>query len=924
MRRAVLPLLVAIAACGDNAPSPRVVVHTPEPVPEAVALAAADLVRDLSALTGETIGESTRTPRCGDGELRVLVRPPDPALGAQRYTIREERCGDDGHLVEVTGGDDRAAQWAIYDFVERIGVRYFHPEETYFPQGPIWPAEPLDVDESPSFLLRSMNVHRTHPVELSPPLTDAARLQMDDLQRRWIEWSVKMRQTLASGWDTEWVGDLAYRRGFSRGAGFNLLNAQQGGRPILDPDDPRPEEEQIAEAIEEDMADVAGLPPVTRFDFQFNPSEFTVAGEEDTVRRLTFITDYISERWPDVSIWTINHGTHQEPGPIYGIRFFDLSELAPPALGVKVHSLMFYGLDRAAPVYGNESFDYFRTWIEEQQQVRRIIWYPESSWWLTFDLPVPLYLAPVTLEARGRDIEILEPWLATDPEAATGVHGHHLFTSGQEWGYWMIDYCTAKMAWDADLGWEGCLDWVTAAFAEGDTIGRVLREVAARQVVDLRDPDLLAMLVGSDDETEAAAAAGIDFHPLPPAPASLLAWDDARVAAFRAASLDPLDAMADDYDAWADEIEATLAVQSLAQAPWVREIRDGLRIFALRARHARAVYDTALALRDAVAAADFEAISVAEQGVTVARELTEEARAVVTAREDDYRYHRDLSIAGDELGSGDEVPNRTVYPFRVLSRTHRLFYWTRPDDQLAAMFGAGLEQVTVNARILRDDTALDVAILADQISSLTVDWGDGTVETALAPHLYAAQGFYDWTLDVIHDAGIIAHQDRAAVVARRQVFPKGTVVVTSPEGAELIEGLLPGFVIGIGGDGDGDFLATGVLEGEGTISGKGSVQRHARTGAATAASDFPVTLGGIGTATVYGAIFTVGDGAGPDDRRLTITGELATDEIVAILVGTGAFDEEGAREIVASTLGYTVETLPDMLPFQLDATGTEP
>ena len=23
--------------------------------------------------------------------------------------------------------------------------------------------------------------------------------------------------------------------------------------------------------------------------------------------------------------------------------------------------------------------------------------YPEASWWLTFDLPVPLYLAPVTL-----------------------------------------------------------------------------------------------------------------------------------------------------------------------------------------------------------------------------------------------------------------------------------------------------------------------------------------------------------------------------------------------------------------------------------------------------------------------------------------------------------------------------------------------
>ncbi len=28
----------------------------------------------------------------------------------------------------------------------------------------------------------------------------------------------------------------------------------------------------------------------------------------------------------------------------------------------------------------------------------------ESAWWLTFDIPVPLYL-PITIEARDRDIQ---------------------------------------------------------------------------------------------------------------------------------------------------------------------------------------------------------------------------------------------------------------------------------------------------------------------------------------------------------------------------------------------------------------------------------------------------------------------------------------------------------------------------------------
>jgi hypothetical protein len=924
MRTAVTAAIaLVIAACGDDLPASAVVVHAPAAPPPGVRLAIDDLVSDLGAITGEIVTTSTRPPaRCVRGELHVIIEAPpggertgaDGELARQQYQIREERCGD-GHRVVVRGGGVLSTQWAIYDFLERLGVRYFHPEQTYLPPAPRWPDAPLAVDEAPAVRHRSLQAHRTHPIELSPPLSGAARLEMGARQRRWIDWNVKLRQTDVNGWDERWAGDHAWTRGFPRGAGFNLLNTQQGYDPILDPDDPRPEEVQLAEAIDARMADRDGAPPVTSFSFQFNPSEFTVAPEDDTVRRLTFITDYISERWPGVEIWTINHGTHQEPGPVHGIRFFDLPELAPPELGVKVHPLMFYGLDRAAPVYGNASFEHFRTWIEAQQAVRRITWYPESSWWLTFDLPVPLYLAPVTLEARSRDLEILRPWLAADDDQPAGVHGHHLFTSGQEWGYWLIDYCTSRMAWDIDHDWRACLGWVTDALADGAVISRVLAEVAARQASDLRDPDVIAMLVGSDDETELAAAAGIELHPLPPAPASLLGWSDERVAELRARSLDPLIAIAADYDRWADEIEATLPRQTDAQAPWVREIRDGLRIFALRARHAGEVYATVLALRDAIAAADFAAIGRAEAGVWRAATITDEARAVVDAREADYRYPPELTIATG--------PNLTVYPYRVLTRVHDLYYWTRPDRQLAAMFGAGLEQVTVNQRILRDGTALEVAVLADAITSLTIAWGDGAVETELAPHTCPAQGFYAWSLDVLHAAGAITHADHAAVVARRLVFPRGSLGVTAPDGADLIDGLLPGFVVGVGSDGGGDFLVTGRIDGAAELAARGSLARSTRTGSSSVAADLPVSLGTIGAITVYGAVIAVADGAGADDRRLTITGQLATDDVVALLVGTGAFDVDGAREIVAATLGYTVATLPARLPFQLDATGYE-
>ena len=125
-----------------------------------------------------------------------------------------------------------------------------------------------------------MHVHRTHPVELSAPLNAVPLgIDMAGYQRRWIDWNIKLRQTMVDGWDERFVADYAYQRGLSRSAGFNLLNAQQGGRPLLDPDDPRPESEQIAEAIEEEMAPVKGKPDPIRFGFQFNPNEFTVADE---------------------------------------------------------------------------------------------------------------------------------------------------------------------------------------------------------------------------------------------------------------------------------------------------------------------------------------------------------------------------------------------------------------------------------------------------------------------------------------------------------------------------------------------------------------------------------------------------------------------------------------------------------------------
>ncbi len=834
-------ILLLFGTCDSRSIDAPVYLHIANDTSVGVDVAIRDLAADLEQITGrDVVLAPLPAPPCEPGELHVAVLPIAPALGNQGYSIRETRCAS-GHAVTLTGGAQLPVQWAIYDLMHRLGVRYLHPERTLYPNELRWPAEPIDVVEEPAFRQRSIHVHRTHPVELSRPLGTDGDDDAAAFQRRWIDWNVKLRQTQVDGWDADVVGDYAYARGFPRTAGLNLLNAQQGGRPLLDPADRDGELDRIADAIDQRVEATADRPRAAQLGVQFNPSELTEADPEATVERLRFIADYVERAHPDVQVYAINHGTAQAPVQPYGVRFFDLPALASGTLGALVHPLMFYDLERpAAGVYGNDNYVHLLRWIEREQARRRIVHYPEASWWLTFDIAVPLYLAPATLEARARDIELLAPYLSESDDAATGVYGHRLFSSGQEWGYWLVDYCVAQMAWDAGVDHRDCIDDFADQLAAADVVKRVLHAAEARQIRDMRDPDLVRLLVGSDDETETAAEVGFALHPLPPAPGDVGAWSDARVAAL-ARTLDALRDMARDYHAWADVLDAVEPAQTDAQAPWLREIRDGMRAFALRAEHAVAVYDAAIAWR--TAGDDRRARAALAERVAAARAVTDRARAVVRAREADYRYPLDLSIA--------RGPNRTIYPYRYLARTHDLTYWTRPDDQLAAT-------------VARPVTARAPAI--------------ATADTATGD---------------------------AIVVDERLAFAKGSLAVVSPPQAKLLEGLLPGLVIGLGPD----FMVVAPLDGARDTADAAQVSRRPRAGA----SDLPISIPKVGDLVLYDAIIDVTrDG-------VRIDAELSTDQLIERLVSVGGFDDAGARRMVAGMLGYTQTDLPARIPFAVAA-----
>jgi hypothetical protein len=308
-------------------------------------------------------------------------------------------------------------------------------------------------------------------------------------------------------------------------------------------------------------------------------------------------------------------------------------------------------------------------------------------------------------------------------------------------------------------------------------------------------------------------------------------------------------------------------------------------------------------------------------GVEYAKRLTEQARAIVAARETEYRYPPELTIAGDEAGTPGAVENDTVYPYRYLRRVHRLFYWTRPDEQLDALFGAGLDVVKVSGRVFKQSKPLAVTILGQEGDAL-VTWGDGqsTTGNPIEAHAYAKQGLFNWVLDGRSGASLVHHEDQAAPVERHFVFPRGSLQAVDPSGASILNGLMPGLEIGFGDDG-AQFLVLGRIDGDEPLSTAGSLQKRSRAGSATAAENLTLELRTVGKVTVHQAVIEVTDGNGPTDRKLAIRGQMKSQEVIDLLVSVGGFDQEGARRIIKEVLG--LDPLPEEIPFELGATGKE-
>jgi len=179
------------------------------------------------------------------------------------------------------------------------------------------------------------------------------------------------------------------------------------------------------------------------FDFDFlninlGTTEFTTT---DFDRTLSWINQANAILQADNrQLFNTAHVSSGMKDPRYG-NFYFLPRHSDSRVGIFGHTVMFYGLrDKSTPVYGRSDFNDTRALLERERRKRPVWYYPETSYYVGMDIDVPLLLTDY-LVARADDYDYV---------SEIGLPGHITFTTGQELGYWLIDWTVALLA-DAGL-----------------------------------------------------------------------------------------------------------------------------------------------------------------------------------------------------------------------------------------------------------------------------------------------------------------------------------------------------------------------------------------------------------------------------------------------------------------------------------------
>ncbi len=729
----------AAFAQGSTSPavtaSPEVVLQVGPGLTATVASRVEALVRGATTRPVRVEAASASVGSLGSGSLvialgetsttRALVTSAEvAALGSEGFILRSKT--DKGVTTVATDGP--GVRFGTYALLEELGFAFLHPLAPTKPAELSAPASPLDRTEEPRWPFRGIHLHTMHPTELTELLNGwgvgdpndqasfASMLPEWDLVCEWavanklnrIEWfllAATSWQSFAGGTTRQArlaeIVARAHAWGLKVGADVPFALRQQHAWTMIEKFGNR------AQELAQIRARVAWLDQAG-FDFvgtEMGTSEFTPTEDREMVAwmdELAAATDAIGMRCYVKAHCSTGQFAKNYPDPLTGgqLNYNYLVRVADPRLGVYPHTVQMYGLDDPAPTYGNVDFDYVRTFLQEEAGRREVVWYPETAYWVSYDVDVPLFL-PVYAERRLHDLRLIASderagRVGRGARAGGRIDGQMTFSSGWEWGYWLNDVVAARASWQPyenepsdEAALEKLLEpLVRVLGAAGPDARRSLLEVCRSQndllihgrvngatpsAIEKRNG--IAYIQGWEafDDLACSLDGIVPLHETQPAKLGLV---DMRLAAFTGKGPDYtthveplLAAMSADFTKHSADIDALRAKAPATARDLLDDMADAAAMTALRARQVHGLYD--------YVAGGMTPSAAAKARLQDARNALDAALLVVQGREPRYRVPADR-IAGWRK-------NPTSYAFTYLWTVRSLHYWWRDEVKAVDM-----------------------------------------------------------------------------------------------------------------------------------------------------------------------------------------------------------------------------------------------
>ena len=616
-------------------------------------------------------------------QIPVPLLLPYPDHSYKWTSSRHKR----GILLRLRTTSFQGVSCALYGLLqEKLGYRFYHPLRTITPEHSSWPLpDSFILEAEPRFEKKGFHLHTLHPTELTEQLLDPNHPGGLADVKEYLDWLARNQQNviqffLVRGIDrARWIPHAesivryAHERGILVGIQISLSMLQQRAFQAIHLLRPFPSyRRQIDHAL--------GWLFQVKWDFV---TVEHAMGEHlpDLSRLLPSTSAYLAGQIANKFGTKVFNSTHvirsrreiSSASSTAPETDYDLTESMGPesrdSTGIMIHTVMCYSVSEPdAPVYGNRN-QRFMLGRARAEHRRRETWYwPESSYWITFDNSVPLFLLPY-LDTRLSDMKSMEK---------IGIPGHLTFSSGWEWGYWLTDWSIARWSWryaeNGKVAENSPLDSLNDLFPVG-RINNLCKEALDLQNLFLKDRKLLHYMSALPPFAELFPPFNRPFQPVPDVSLAKLTRSGDK-------GIESLSNVIRDLEEYANGMERIISAldEEIAGHPGHSEMPDqlmlygelkrGLQITVLRAGHR----GTTIRALMAAISTDSRKIETAGELLKQAAKIRHDALKLVRQQENLYRYPVEhLARRRKSL---------SAYRFGYLYPVSTLFFWEREEEQV--------------------------------------------------------------------------------------------------------------------------------------------------------------------------------------------------------------------------------------------------